>query len=126
MTPPIRQSRYARSQADVSRVSQMSADLTWVDGRLKVVGPGEAIHSVQFPVTFSKKPLPFFGGEVEFMASEAAMYPEITGVVTGWQVTSGNRYNGADISIRASGRPGQPLWLSYAFVGVALTNASQA
>lgn len=117
----MRGSRATNARSYVDRVEQGAADFTWVFGRVRLEGPGETTVTVQFPVVFSEKPIPFLGaGEVDGVP-EPAMFPVVNAVVSGWALTETDRYRGAELVVRATGRPSQELWVSWAFAGTALS-----
>lgn len=124
VSPPMRGARATVQRNDISRVSQVAAQGTWVMGRVLVEGVGEAQVDVVFPVTFGERPLPILGGGEMVVGDspEVARYPTANAIVASWD-TDGTYYRGATLAISTTGRAMQQLYVTFAFVGLALTNA---
>jgi hypothetical protein len=128
MTTPMRraQNSVSRGQATLARVNDVAAQQTWVMGRIAVEGIGETTVDVKFPVTFGEKPFPILGGG-EYLGKTPTWneFPTAQAVVIAWETgtSTNDRYTGATLAITTTGRQDQIVYVSFAFVGVALTNA---
>ena len=118
----------SNSRFQLDRVSRVAAQDTWVMGRVLVEGVGEVTVDVPFPVSFGERPLPILGGgELEISDStEKHNYPTATAVVVDWHMDStGVYYEGAKLAVTTAGRLGQRIYVTFAFVGMALSNRAQ-
>lgn len=117
-------SRVERMRAEVQRVERAAAQDTWVMGRVLVEGVGEAEVKVPFPLMFGEKPLPILGGgELDTMDSpERFNFPTANAVVSGWDIFDGTYYKGCELAITTTGRADQRLFVTFAFVGLALSS----
>lgn len=124
MRSPTRPAAAAIRRAAIDRVERVAAQETWIMGRVLVEGTGELFHHVTFPVTFGEKPLPILGGgEVDSNVEvKRLQFPRAHAVVASWDIENTHYYKGATLAITVEGSNAQRLWVSYAFVGSALTN----
>lgn len=131
---PRQQQMAAMQRATLQRVHEASAKETWVMGRVLVQGVGETMVDVTFPVTFGERPLPVLGGGeyINDHMPEWNAFPTCQAVVVKWntKTTSGGTgqpdyYTGATLAITTTGPVDQRIEMSFAFVGVALTNMAQ-
>jgi hypothetical protein len=122
MTSPMRRPLLTSHRAEIQRVERVSAQDTWVMGRVLVEGVGEARVDLDFPVKFGEEPLPLLGSGVLDSSDSVQSYsfPTANAVVTNWS-TDGPYYTGASLAITTTGRVGQRLFMTFAFVGVALS-----
>lgn len=129
--PPFRRPIAEVRRATIDQISQVGAQDTWVSGRVRIEGVGEVLVEVKFPVTFGERPLPLLGAaEIDPSYSpREGFFPEVKCAITRWDTigkTAGtdpaDYYTGVQISVRTAGDRDQRVWMSYAFVGTALTN----
>lgn len=117
-----------RRRREIERVDDMTAKDTTVSGRHLISGLGELLFRADFPVTFAKRPVPSFGGELEegeILVTGA--FPRAEAVVSSWQIKGAiegafdGYYVGAWIACTTFGGSSlQKIWLNYSFHGVAL------
>lgn len=124
----------SRNQSEARRQNTVEAapQDTQVMGRVLVKGSGEVLVDVNFPVTFSEKPLPILGGAelTDGHNPVTDSFPKVNSTVINWDTFMGESgnvfYTGAKLSIVVVGAGSQHIWSTYAFTGSALTNAGNA
>lgn len=117
---PMRPSNAAKATA---RVADVTAQDTWVTGDVVVNGAGEALVDIDFPVKFGERPMPILGGG-EFLTEilpEPGNFPTADAIVVGW-IMEGSYYVGVRLGVVTSGRSNQFIRVSFAFMGLGLTN----
>lgn len=128
---PRQQQMMATQRATIQRVNEVSAQETWLMGRILVEGVGETTVDITFPVSFGERPLPILGGG-EYLNDhqpEWTQFPTCQAVVVKWHtktqsggVGQPDYYVGATLAVTVFGPPDQRIEMSFAFVGSALTN----
>lgn len=110
----------------VGRISEVTAQDSWVSGDVIVRGSGEVIVEVMFPLTFGERPLPILGGGeyISEMIPEPGNFPTANSIILGWikDAEDSSYYSGVKIGIVTTGRSNQLMRVSFAFMGMALTN----
>lgn len=113
---------------DLSRVDDFLIKNTAVSGRILVVGAGETVVEVAFPVWFIERPNFTYGGELEEGQSiEAENFPTISGIVETWTMKKAERlgggyYVGARVICVTTGKENQNIYLHWRCEGKAITN----
>jgi hypothetical protein len=133
-TPPRKRGTMERRRDDVERIDDMRVKATDVSGYVLLahgadVTTAEATVDLDFPVTFTEKPVFTFGGELDKNhRALAGSYPTISAVIVNWEISgeidgaTEGRYIGASIACVTSGQAAQNIWLHYSFKGKAMRN----
>lgn len=108
------------------RLNDVAGRVFAATGEIGVIGPGEVVQDVLFPVRFIERPIVTFGAALEEGQSPVAnAFPEWDAVVVGW-TTDGPKerllFRGARIAIYTAGPDSQVLYIGYRMEGKALVN----
>src|SRR5438105_9091657 len=111
---------------EVYNVEQFAAQMYRATFDNTMVGSGELIVDLVFPVQFSEKPIHWCSGELApNQPTAAGSMPVLTVVVLSW-VKTGSLYQGAKVVFVATGVTGQHMIASAHFEGKAIRNPSGA
>jgi hypothetical protein len=115
-----------QSSNTITRIADVTAQDSWVTGDVIVRGAGEVIVEVIVPLTFGERPLPILGGGeyVSEITPEPGNFPTANAIIVGWikEGEAESYYSGVKIGIVTTGRSNQMMRVSFAFMGMALTN----
>lgn len=118
-----------RRRGDIVRANNLRAATHVVSGQQEILGSGETLLRVSFPVRFTQMPFFVSSGSLAY-GSELVddNYPVVSGVVAYWDVVEPDArrrwFRGADIAVTASGPESQRLVFSWQFTGMAIANPS--
>lgn len=115
---------------DLARIENFTIKNTAVSGRVLIVGAGEVIVVVNFPIWFTERPVFTFGGELdegEFV--QATIMPTVSAVVQDWikkkpERNNGGYYVGANVICVTTGKLDQKVWLHWRAEGKGMSNPS--
>lgn len=104
-----------------------------VNGTSLIVGIGEALIDVHFPIAFIRVPSFSFGGELSAESvAISGLFPTLSAVVSQWVFDDPDKdlfgasmrryYRGAKVACVVTGPGTQKLLLHWSFTGMALTN----
>ncbi|NBR22237.1 MAG: hypothetical protein EBU08_00300 [Micrococcales bacterium] len=104
-----------------------AAGPTRLTGEFLLMGAGEKRVPVDFPVSFSEKPLLTFGAELQEGAAVVdGKFPTVSVVVARWftfeRPPFSRLFSGAELMVVTTGSPTQQLIIHWHLDGVALTN----
>jgi len=116
-----------RRRGELIRNSNVRGAPHVIPGFRELLGAGEILIEVSFPVNFIELPVFTYGASLapgtELISGQ---YPVVSAVVAYWQVKqegdSSEQFVGAELAVTASGPTDQRLLLNWQFSGVALTN----
>lgn len=118
------QNTLAVRRAEYARVDAAAGGLSIVRGKIKVVGQGEVLFSMNFPASFFEQPTPTFGHVLEQGQSVlTGSSPGWSASVVGWSLVKRDSqplYVGCTVSAYVEGVTDS--FLTFMFVGDALTN----
>jgi hypothetical protein len=121
---------FEKRRADVERLRDSSAQYFKVSGEIEVFGAGEAQIRVKFPIRFSGKPVPHFGGELGygFPAAISGSFPTYSCTILTWDLgvkSDGSfLYVGALLGIVTTGVVDQVMNIHWSVEGMGLRNPS--
>jgi len=122
-----------KRRGDLVRSANIQATTHVASGTNEIIGSGEILLNLSFPVIFIQHPLFLYGSELG-PGSEltAGNYPVLSAMVTYWDIddpdlalygTSLRRhFKGVQIAVTSSGPENQRLYLHWQFTGLALSN----
>ncbi len=91
-----------------------------------VVGAGDLLVDVTFPVWFTEKPYPAFGGELaEGFSPEPTNFPTVSVVVATWTTMQrglGKYWTGASLAIVTTGAADHRMVVDWQMTGKAMAN----
>lgn len=118
------QNTLAVRRAEYARVDAAAGGLSIVRGKIKVVGAGEVLFDVNFPVAFFEQPTPAFGHVLEQGQSvTSGSSPEWSASVVDWSLVERESqpfFVGCTVSAFVSGVT--ESFLTFIFLGNSLTN----
>lgn len=85
---------------------------------------GEVLVDVRFPLTFTERPIPSFGAELEHNQSPVAgFFPTVSAVVTRWEKPEFvEQYTGAKVAVMVTGHAGMLILVALQFRGKGIQN----
>lgn len=117
-----------RQQDSASHQEEFSARPFIVSGQFSVTGAGELVKDINFPVTFTDKPLLSFGANMdENQIIVAGNFPTASVIVLKYKEkitpgTSTASYTGASLIVVTTGMEDQIMWIHWQMSGTALVN----
>ena len=122
-----------KRRSEIARHDDQTATESITKGQILVVGAGEVILPVVFPVWYIEPPQFYFGGALASNSpTEPGLFPTISSVVGDWEVERPDLenfgfdmriyYRGAQLAVVTQGQPEQEMYLHYTFSGLAVTN----
>ena len=122
-----------RRRGDLVRTANVQGGNHVISGFREIIGSGENLVDVVFPVAFTQLPMFFYGAQLS-PGSELVdgSFPVVSAVVAYWDAREPDNdlfgaplrqyYKGAQIAVTATGPETQRLILNWKFEGLALTN----
>lgn len=123
----------ARSRADATINRDVRPAEHVFKGGVKVVGIGEALAEVKFPVFFLERPTFTYGAELaEGSVLIPTEYPTLSALAYDWDIADPDKelfgqsmrrwYRGVSLAIVTTGPVGTDMYVHYQFTGRAITN----
>lgn len=129
MESELRQITVAANQnrVNVSQYTDMLGRNLIISGEFLMPTTGEVIVTVNFPVTFTEKPLFYFGADLDpNQEIVVGVLPICNGMVIRYNIDTSDVYTtlwkGADLGFVTQGTPGQKINCHWHFIGKGIFN----
>src|SRR5690606_6232292 len=122
------QTRMAHKSSNQAQADEFASRVFTVSGERLVDGIGEVVVDVNFPVSFTQKPLMQYGSELDANQTVSdGSFPTVGVTVLRYNIKRGDLdqlyYIGATLAISITGSSSQKTWLHYHVSGKGITNS---
>lgn len=122
-----------RRRGDLVRGANLGATTHVITGTREIIGAGEDLFEVVFPVSFTAMPFFTSGASLAPGATLTADdYPVVSGIVAYWDVSEPDKekfggvgrqyFKGAQIAVTFTGQQDLRIYFSWQFTGTAIAN----